>query len=131
MAGATCASKSAATQDDGRRTIAIAFRTLADDFAVTGQIRPAEIPAIVAAGFKSIICARPDGEDNGQPRFADVAEEARRNGLEPVHIPVSGALSSVAFGLFEQAMQTIPKPVLGYCRSGNRAASLYALLHRT
>ena len=47
-------------------------------------------PAIVAAGFKSIICARPDGEDNGQPCFSDVADEARRNGLEPVHSPVSG-----------------------------------------
>lgn len=98
---------------------------------MTGQIRPTEIPAIVAAGFKSIICARPDGEDNGQPCFSDVADEARRNGLEPVHIPVSGELSTQAFGKFEQAMRTIPKPVLGYCRSGNRAASLYTLLHRS
>ena len=115
----------------GRRTITISFRTLADDYAVAGQIQPSQNPAVVAAGFKSIICARPDGEDNGQPRFSDVAEAAQRNGLETVHIPVSGELSPLAFGKFEQAMLTIPKPVLGYCRSGNRAASLYSLLRRT
>lgn len=106
------------------------FKSLDQDYAVTGQLQPSEIPAVVAAGFKSIVCARPDHEDNGQPDFGEVAREAERAGLQAVHVPVSGALSQSAFIKFEQAMQTIPKPVLGYCRSGNRAASLYSLFKR-
>jgi uncharacterized protein (TIGR01244 family) len=106
------------------------FRSLDQDYAVTGQLQPSEIPAVAAAGFKSIVCARPDREDNGQPSFCDVAREAERAGLMIVHVPVSGALSQGAFVKFEQAMQTMPRPVLGYCRSGGRAASLYSLLKR-
>lgn len=104
------------------------YRNIDSTFAVTGQIQPAQIPAVAAAGFKSIVCARPDNEDSGQPSFDDVAREAEKAGLQIVHVPVSGAVSQASFMRFEEAMKAMPKPVLAYCRSGGRAASLYAAL---
>ena len=104
------------------------FKNLDKDYAVTGQILPAQIPAVAAAGFKSIVCARPDNEDHGQPSFNEVAREAERAGIQIIHVPVAGMVSQGAFMKFEQAMKQMPKPVLAYCRSGGRAASLYSML---
>ena len=39
---------------------------LSDTLSVAGQISPADLPAIARAGFKSLICNRPDGESPGQ-----------------------------------------------------------------
>ena len=38
-------------------------RKLDADFAVAGQITPEQVQAIADAGFKSILCARPDREE--------------------------------------------------------------------
>lgn len=104
------------------------YRNLDSSYAVSGQIQPDQIPALAAAGFKSIVCARPDNEDFGQPSFSDVAREAEKAGLQVVHVPVSGPITQASFMRFESAMQKLPKPVLAYCRSGGRAASLYSAL---
>ena len=106
------------------------FKTLDKDYAVSGQVLPSQIPAVAAAGFKSIVCARPDNEDHGQHSFDEVAREAEKAGLQIVHVPVSGMMSQGAFMKFERAMAEMPKPVLAYCRSGGRAASLYTMLKR-
>jgi len=106
------------------------FKNIDKDYAVSGQILPDQIPAVAAAGFKSIVCARPDNEDYGQPTFDEVAREAEKAGLQIVHVPVSGMMSQGTFMKFEQAMEEMPKPVLAYCRSGGRAASLYTMLKR-
>jgi uncharacterized protein (TIGR01244 family) len=106
------------------------FKSIDKDYAVSGQILPAQMAAVSAAGFKSIVCARPDNEDHGQPSFSDVARAAEQNGIQIVHVPVSGMVSQSAFMRFEEAMKSMPKPVLAYCRSGGRAASLYQMLKR-
>lgn len=103
------------------------YRSIDADYAVTGQIEPAEMAAISAAGFKSIVCARPDNEDFGQPSFDEVAKAAEAQGLQVLHVPVSGMVSQGAFMRFSEAMKDMPKPVLAYCRSGGRAASLYSM----
>ena len=104
------------------------LRQIAPDFSTTGQITPEQIDAVAAAGFKSIVCARPDDEEGGQPAFAEVAKAAEAAGLSIVHIPVSGPLGEGQIIRFHQAWNDLPKPMLGYCRSGMRAGSLFATL---
>ena len=53
------------------------YRSIDPNFAVAGQLLPAEMDQLAAAGFKSIVCARPDHEDAGQPTFAEVAAAAK------------------------------------------------------
>ncbi|NBS97707.1 MAG: TIGR01244 family phosphatase, partial [Betaproteobacteria bacterium] len=43
------------------------IKTLDPDLGVTGQIAVSDLPAIVAAGYRSIICNRPDHEGSDQP----------------------------------------------------------------
>lgn len=101
------------------------FRRIDADFAVTGQVQPDELQSVADAGFKAVLCARPDSEEIGQPSFKQIAAEAQKAGLAAVHIPVSGQLTEGALIRMEQALKDLPRPILGYCRSGARAGSLY------
>jgi sulfide:quinone oxidoreductase len=58
------------------------------------QIRPEEVEGIAAAGFRSIICNRPDGEEQGQPTAEEIGAAARVAGLGFAHVPaVSGSIT--------------------------------------
>jgi uncharacterized protein (TIGR01244 family) len=97
-----------------------------DRFAQSPQLQRDDVRLVAEAGYKGIVCARPDDEDPGQPSFAEIAEVAERFGLKAFHIPVSGPLTEGQLIRFEQALAEIGGPILGYCRSGGRAGSLYA-----
>jgi len=104
------------------------IRQLSPDFSTSGQITPEQVTELAAMGFKSIVCARPDNEDAGQPAFAEIEAAAKAAGLSITHIPVSGMLGEGQIIRFHQAWEDSPKPMLGYCRSGGRAGSLFATL---
>ncbi len=103
-------------------------RRLADILSVSPQIAVEDVAAIAGAGFRSIVCNRPDGEDPGQPRFAEIAAAAAAAGLRAVHQPVaSGAVTAVDGAMFAAILADLPKPVLAYCRSGARSTTLWSL----
>lgn len=102
------------------------IKQLNDDISVTGQITPEEVALLSRAGFKSVICNRPDDEDPGQPSFASIAAAAEANGMQARHIPVSAELTpDMQKDAFAQAMAEMPGPVLAYCRTGNRSGMTY------
>lgn len=104
------------------------IRRVNEDFAVTAQIAPNHMSDIAAAGFRSVICNRPDAEDGAVPH--DTVEEAARTaGLEFRFVPVvSGALTQDDVRDMADALANLPRPVLAYCRSGARCLNLYALV---
>ncbi|MCY6381478.1 bifunctional protein tyrosine phosphatase family protein/NAD(P)/FAD-dependent oxidoreductase [Hoeflea prorocentri] len=96
--------------------------------AVSPQIQPGDIEQIAGHGFRSIICNRPDGEGADQPSFQEISKAAQKRGLECSYIPVeTGRVRDEDAALFGSAMDTLPKPVLAYCRSGTRSATLWSL----
>ncbi|MET3599389.1 TIGR01244 family sulfur transferase [Martelella mangrovi] len=102
------------------------IRPIDDFYAVSEQITPEDIADIKAQGFKSIVCHRPDGEEAGQPAFADVAAAAEKEGLYVAHVPVGGmGLTPDAVTGMVDALDDLEKPVLGYCRSGARSTRIY------
>lgn len=104
------------------------IRPLTDQIAVSPQIDPEDVSAIVEAGYRSIICNRPDGEDMGQPAFTLVEQAAVVAGLKVEWIPVSGGMIDAdALERFCKALDDMPKPVLAYCRSGTRCTMLWAI----
>lgn len=104
------------------------IRTISLEISVSPQIGTFDLEALKAQGFGAIICNRPDGETPDQPTFAEIAEAAREAGLEARHIPVSGgAFPDEAVAAFGTALAELPGPVLAYCRSGTRSATLWAL----
>jgi sulfide:quinone oxidoreductase len=105
------------------------IRKLTEELAVSPQIMPSDIGAIRAAGFRSIICHRPDGESADQPVFQEIETTGRAAGLEVRYQPVaSGKMSDADATGFAELLKQLPKPVLAYCRTGTRSASLWALV---
>lgn len=103
-------------------------RKLTDAYAVAPQILAADIAAIAADGFRSIMCNRPDGEQPGQTPYAEIAAAAMAQGLAVRHVPVvSGAISPDDVAAFKRAIAELPAPVFAYCRSGARCTNLWQM----
>jgi uncharacterized protein (TIGR01244 family) len=105
------------------------FRQIAADVSVAGQIDVEDVAALRNAGFKSVICNRPDGEDASQTP-ADVLRSAvLAAGMEHRLIPVSGTLGASDENVEATilALEELPRPILAYCRSGARSTNLYQM----
>ena len=102
------------------------IRQIDDEYSVSGQISIEDLDDIKAQGFKSIVCHRPDHEVPDQPEFAFIAARARELGLEITHIPVGpmGVTADAVRGMVD-ALDEMPRPMLGYCRSGARSTNIY------
>ncbi|MEE2634793.1 MAG: TIGR01244 family sulfur transferase [Pseudomonadota bacterium] len=104
------------------------FKTLTSGLSVSPQITIADLPAIRDAGYRAIICNRPDGEGADQPTFDEIQAAAEKLGLEARYLPiVSGKVSDADAAGFGAALTELPGPVLAYCRSGTRSATLWSL----
>jgi uncharacterized protein (TIGR01244 family) len=105
------------------------YREITDNYSVSGQILPEDIATVKAAGFKSIICNRPDNEQSGQPSADSVKQAAEAAGLEFRYIPVvSGQITEQNVADQAGALEELKGPVFAYCRSGARCTNLYALV---
>lgn len=104
------------------------IRQITEDYSVAPQISAADVAAIKEAGFRSVICNRPDAEDGAVPH--DTVEQAvRAAGLEFRYIPViSGQITTDNVDDQAAALDELPTPVLAYCRSGARCTNLYGLV---
>lgn len=102
------------------------IRPVDQDYSVSGQISVEDLDQIKALGFKSIVCHRPDQEQPGQPAFQEIASRAKELGLEIQHIPVGpmGVTEEAVNGMVD-ALDELPRPMLGYCRSGARSTAIY------
>lgn len=104
------------------------LKKLTEDLTVSPQINAGDIPAVVAAGFKSIIVNRPDGESADQPPFSDIERAAKTAGLAVTHIPVvAGSITDGHVVAFGRSLAALPKPALAFCRTGTRSATLWSL----
>lgn len=104
------------------------FPQLEEGLHVTAQVDPATLPAIAAAGFRSLLCNRPDGEEPGQPSMAAMEAAAQAQGLTLRCVPVVGsAIGEADIAAQRAALEALPRPILAYCRSGNRCSVLWAL----
>lgn len=96
--------------------------------AVAPQITAADLPALRAQGFRAIIVNRPDGEGADQPGHAEIEAAARAEGMALRYVPVTGGMIGDAdVAAFDAALRELPGPVLAYCRSGMRSATMWAL----
>jgi sulfide:quinone oxidoreductase len=104
------------------------IRPLTPFLSVSPQINIGDLGTLAAQGFHAVINNRPDGEGEGQPSSADVEAAARRCGLDYRHIPITpGQLTDAEVAAFRAALDELKGPVLAFCRTGSRSASLWAL----
>jgi len=95
---------------------------------VSPQILPSDMAAVAQAGFKAVICNRPDGEAADQPTFKEIEAAALQHGLQAQYLPAeTGKVSDKDAMEFGQLLHTLPGPVLAYCRTGMRSTTMWAL----
>ena len=103
-------------------------RLLTPVLSVAAQISVADLAPVTQAGFKSIICNRPDGESADQTGFEEIAQAAHAPGLQARYLPAeAGKVSDKQDAAFGQPVEELPRPVLAYCRSGMRSTTMWAL----
>lgn len=103
------------------------FREVATDFFVAPQLTAADFAAARAAGIKTVINNRPDGEVADQLTDAEARRLAETHGLDYVFVPViSGSITGDTIAAFAGAMADHPGPYLAYCRSGTRSCHMWA-----
>ncbi|MCB1397417.1 MAG: TIGR01244 family phosphatase [Rhodobacter sp.] len=103
-------------------------KKITEELSVSPQITAADIAELKAQGFRAILCNRPDGEAADQPTFEEIEAAARAAGLEARYLPiVAGMVRDSDAEDFATAMRDLPGPVLAYCRTGTRSATLWSL----
>lgn len=103
-------------------------RYLTKDLAIASQIAPSDLAQLEQSGFASLICNRPDAEAPLHPAFADIAAEAGRRGIQARYLPVvPGQVTPGDGAAFAALLAELPRPVLAYCRTGNRSQTLWKL----
>ena len=101
---------------------------LTDDFAIAPQPGTEDMAAVAAAGFRTVICNRPDEEVPSGERAADMEAAARAAGLDFARVVVRHApITGEAIAAERQALAELPGPHFAYCRSGFRSAVIWAL----
>ncbi|HEY0562297.1 MAG TPA: TIGR01244 family sulfur transferase [Methylophilus sp.] len=109
--------------------MALTITKISADYSTSPQITPADVAEIARLGFKAIMNNRPDDEGGaGQPSSAAIEAAAIAHGLQYYHIPVvPNNIQADQVAAFSKAWATASKPMLGFCRTGNRAANMLAL----
>lgn len=106
-------------------------RPISPNVWVSDQIRPEDMAKISDMGFRAIVGNRPDGEEPGQPEWAEIADAAEAAGLATAHIPVIPGQAGDDQALkFREVVTIFDKPVLAFCKTGTRAAQLWSLAAR-
>jgi sulfide:quinone oxidoreductase len=101
---------------------------LAEGLSVSDQLRADELAVLAAEGYRTVFCHRPDGEGSDQPNFVEIETAAKALGMQAHYLPVvSGKITDDDVAAFSKALADAPRPVMAYCRSGMRAATLWAL----
>ncbi len=93
------------------------------NLSTCGQIYLHHIPLIKKMGFKTIICARPDHEEIGQPSSEQLKIAIEKENLSYFDIAFSSSLDNIEqCTKFCMACEKHKSnhPVLAFCRTGSR-----------
>lgn len=108
------------------------IKRIEHDYSVTGQIAESDLVAIAEAGFKTVICNRPDTEINTDLHAQFMEAEAGRLGLTFVFNPISHlGLTMENLDAQARAIADFDGPVLAYCRSGMRSTVCWSFINVT
>lgn len=109
---------------------AMDIRALTPTYAVSPQIEPADLTAIKAAGYTTVIDNRPDGEIPPHLHTETMRKAAEALGLTFIANPViGGAMTPENVAVQRAAIEAASGPVFAYCASGNRSSVVWALAH--
>ena len=99
---------------------------LSETCSVASQIQPDDAQALADAGFRAVVCNRPDGEEFGQPSAETIGNACKSAGLTFHLIPIDrSGIRNDMVDSFREIVKDAGGPVLAYCRSGQRSSVLW------
>jgi uncharacterized protein (TIGR01244 family) len=106
------------------------LRALTPTYTVSPQIETADLAAIKAAGYTTIINNRPDGEIAEDQQALAMKRAAEALGLTFVINPVTpGQFTPQVIATQAAAVAAATGPVFAYCASGNRCSIVWAMMN--
>lgn len=103
------------------------IRSLTPDFAVSPQISVADIATIADAGFRTIICNRPDAEIPPSHHAQAIEAAATKAGLGFILMPATHqTLTHDLINAQSAQMSAAEGPFLAYCASGTRSSIIWS-----
>lgn len=105
------------------------IKRLSPEVSVSGQLSPADLPALRAEGVEVLVCNRPDGEGGAtQPGWQDISQAASALGMRVHYLPVVlDTINSADVRRFAALLQQGQPGLHAFCRSGARSTTLWAL----
>ncbi len=104
------------------------LQKIGPDIFISAQISVENIKTLAQAGFKTIICNRPDQEDPHQPDFSTIQAAAHEYGIKAHHIPiVPPTIQKSDIETMKTILKSASVPLLAYCHHGTRSMHLYHL----
>lgn len=104
------------------------LRPLTDHITLADQLTESDLVEIVTAGFKTVICNRPDEEGEAHLPASEAQAMLEANDVEFHYLPVNGAAITDQDVVNHNALLAgASAPILTYCRTGTRCAKLWAL----
>lgn len=104
------------------------YRILNQKVSVAPQMSVSDVEEARKAGFKSIICNRPDAEEPAHALSTQIGKAANQAGLAFAYIPaISGNLTAENAADMAKAYGALPNPIIAYCRSGTRSQKLWEM----
>ena len=106
------------------------LRALTPTYTVSPQIETADLAAIKAAGYTTVIDNRPDGEISEDLHAATMKRAAEALGLTFVINPlIPGQFTADSIATQAAAVAAAMGPVFAYCASGNRSSVVWAMMN--
>jgi uncharacterized protein (TIGR01244 family) len=107
------------------------MRQLTESLNTAAQLSADDVRALADAGVKTLICNRPDQEEEGQPSATELQALAESLGMQWFYQPViSGQVMDEQGDEFGRLLDQAATPVVAFCRSGARCGMLWALSQR-
>ncbi|MEM7358894.1 MAG: TIGR01244 family sulfur transferase [Pseudomonadota bacterium] len=105
------------------------MKRLFEQIYVAGQLGPEDFAKAAAAGIKTIINNRPDGEEPGQLDHQQAEQLAADAEISYHYLPMENGkpLPPTLVEDFKAVLDNTNEPVLAHCRSGMRSSFIWAL----
>ena len=103
-------------------------QALSPQLSVSGEMTQDKFQQLIKQGFKSVIVNRPDQEQGNTVRVDQLRNIAEQSKVSVIYQPVtSSKISETDVVEFAKYYNELPKPILMFCRTGNRSNNLYQL----
>lgn len=105
----------------------MSIRKLAGQLYIAPQLTEADVKEAAELGIRTVICNRPDGEEENQPTFAQIQNLLAAEGIRATHHQpvVAPAINAADVAAFHKLLENADQPVLAYCRTGTRCSLLW------